>query len=121
MTDADAQTYTKDEVRSAVERELLRHRVANLEQIITALREALADLRVAIGGVEKSLREHNQASALDRAGLRAEIEEGFVTKLAFQEKFSELEKKFDRMWVRASTATTVAVLVLELVLKYGLK
>ena len=111
--DVKKDSYTASEMQHLVAREVMKHRMTDLEQ---NLARSADNVDTMFGKVNIALAEIKQGIAMSdahlkecRDDLRKEVDRDFATKLELQ----ILEGKVDKMWAKITVAVGVVVFLIQ--------
>ena len=126
------ETYTHDEMQHIVAREVMKHRLADLEAKMAAHEEAansvFAEIRASLKAIEQKLTGVRQEFKEDmedcRKEFREEIHEEMRENYTHQKEMVQMENrlearitgvenKVDRNWLKVTTAVGVMYIVIE--------
>lgn len=116
--DIKKETYTGDEVRHLVAREVMKHRLEQMEGSQLQIKEEIAKIGTDITTSNKLLM-HEISKLYDVIGkgqkdLRSEIERDFASKA----ELIKLEGKVDGLALKISIATGAIVLLIQVGMKF---
>ena len=111
-------TYTYDEVQHIVARQVMQHRLTDLEGKIsvneTNVASMFAKLEATVQTLFAQLEKQTFLVKECREDLKSEIDREYATKL----ELSKLEAKVDKMWAKITVAVTLAVGFVQIALSF---
>ena len=111
-------TYTYDEVQHIVARQVMQHRLTDLEGKIsvneTNVASMFAKLEATVQTLLAQLEKQTFLVKECRDDFKSEIDREYATKL----EVSKLEAKVDKMWAKITVAVTLAVGFVQIALSF---
>lgn len=111
-------SYSGEEVEHIVAREVMKHRMGDLEGKLAAIEASMtalfSKLEASLAALSAQISKSSDMVKECREELRAEVDREFATKL----ELNRLEAKVDKMWAKITVAVSLAVGFTQIVLNY---
>lgn len=111
-------SYSSDEVQHIVAREVMKHRMGDLEVKLASVEASMttlfSKLESSLAALSLQISKSSEMVKECREELRTEVDREFATKL----ELNRLESKVDKMWAKITVAVSLAVGFTQIVLNY---
>lgn len=109
-------SYTYEEMQHIVAREVMKHRLSDLEaklaSVETNMTGLFAKLETSLHNLAIQLSKSSEVIKECREELKDEVEREFATKL----ELKSLEAKVDKMWAKITVAVSLSVVFIQYLL-----